>query len=158
MKGPQRAHRHCQNPSATGELKQLNVKNLSKYKPGNGGLYALQKHSQSGIQRISNTVEDQECGIMPQLRQIETPREGNVQAGVQSQANLQEEFRTSPRVDPEVDVQNEQHEVEKERNKRNQSNFSVQRGIERYMNHTFIFIKLYSVFYILIIVIRKSPF
>lgn len=147
MEGPQKVHKHCQNLSTAGEQEQLNVKNPPQQKAGQGGLHALQEHSQFGIQRISNTVEDQVCGVISQfedqvfgiatqIQQIKTTR-ANIQADVQSQANLRKEFLTPPVVAPLVDVQNERHAFEKERNKRNQSNFCVQQGIERYMvlNH-----------------------
>jgi len=143
MEGPHKVHKHCQNLSTAGELEQLNVKNSPQQKAGHGGLHALQEHSQYRIQRISYTVEDQVCGIIPQfedhvfgiatpLPQIKTPRP-NIQAGVQSQSHLRKEFRTPPVVAPLVDAENERHTFEKERNKRNQSNFCVQQGIERYM-------------------------
>lgn len=135
-------HKHCQNLSTVADLERSNVKN---YKAGHGGLHALQEHSKCGIQRISNTVEDQVCGIMTQFQepekesnlslhqQMKTLGEADIQAGVTlPQANLQEDFQTPP----VVDVHNEQREVEKKRNKRNQPNFRVQRGIERYMKPT----------------------
>lgn len=152
MEGPHKAHKHCQNLSTAGGSEQSNVKNSSRYKIGHGGLHALQEHIQFEMQRISNTLEDQVCGIMTQLQpeqesevatnlrlyqQIKSPREADIQSDVLSQANVQKELQLPPTLAPVLDVHNEQHEVEKKRNRRHQSNFSVQRGIERYMKHTF---------------------
>lgn len=129
MEGPQKVHKHRQNLSTADELEELNVKNSPQPKAGHGGLHALQEHSQFGIQRISNTVEDHVFGIAKQPPQIKTPR-ANIQAGLQSQRTLWKEFLIPPMVAPLVDVENER---EKERIKRSQSNFCVQQGIERYM-------------------------
>jgi hypothetical protein len=163
MEGLQKAYGHFQkkdrprNLSTVDEPEQLPLRKSPKCKTGHGGLHALQEDS---IQRptlsTSITVEEhvcgiithlkeQVCGIMTQfqpekeievasylLHQIKTPREANIQAGVLSQNNAQQEF---PTMAPVVKLHNEELEDKKSRKKRNQSNFCLQRGIERYSKY-----------------------